>query len=55
MRLEGAQRVAAALAILLATGGLAWATMDAGRLRGGVLVILAGFALRIALARRQVE
>ena len=52
MRLEGAQRVAAALAILFATGGLAWATMDAGRVRYGVLVILAGFALRIAVVRR---
>ncbi len=53
MRLEGAPRVAAALAILAATGGLVWATMEAGRLRYGVLVILAGFALRIVLARRQ--
>ena len=55
MRLEGRERVLVALAILLATGGLAWATMDAGRMRYGVVAILAGFALRIALFRGRAE
>ncbi len=55
MRLEGARRMVVALVILAATGGLAWATMDAGKMRYGVLVILTGFALRIALARRRAE
>ena len=31
------------------------ATMDAGKIREGVLVILAGFAVRIALAARYVK
>ena len=52
MRLRGARRVGVALVILAATGGLAWATMESSRLRYGVLAILAGFALRIALVRR---
>ena len=55
MRIEGGKRAAAALAILLSTGALAWATMDAGKVRDVVMVVLGGFALRIALfaARRQ--
>ncbi len=53
MRVEGVRRVAVALAVLLSTGMLAWATMDAGRVRDGVLVLLAGFALRIVLLGRR--
>ncbi len=53
MRVEGGKRVLVALAILACTGGLAWATMDAGKVRSIVLVVLAGFALRIALVRRE--
>ena len=54
MRVEGARRVGLALSILLCTAALAWATMDAGKVRGVVLVVLAGFALRIVLARHKV-
>ena len=53
VRVEGVRRVAVALAVLLSTGALAWATMDAGRIRDGVLVLLAGFALRIVLLGRR--
>ena len=45
--------MAVALAILACTGALAWATMDAGRIRALVLVLLAGFALRIVLVGRK--
>ncbi len=50
MALEGGKRTLAALAVLLSTGALAWATMDAGKVRDVVFVLLAGFALRIVLA-----
>ena len=50
MQLEGSRRLAVALAILVCTGALAWATMDAGKVRDAVWVLLAGFALRIVLA-----
>ncbi len=53
MRIEGAQRTVVALGVLLCTAGLAWATMDAGAIRNVVLVLLAGFALRIALVGRR--
>ena len=53
MQIEGVRRVALAVLILVCTGAFAWATMDAGKMRDGVLVILLGFALRIALVRRQ--
>ncbi len=53
MRVEGARRTWIALGILAATGVLAWATMDAGKIRGVVLVLLAGFALRIVLVGRK--
>ena len=55
MRREGWQRAGVAMAILLVTAVLAWATMDAGKIREGVLVILAGLAVRIALAARYVK
>ena len=52
MRMEGWQRAGIAVAILFCTAALAWSTMDAGKIREGVLVILAGFAVRIAFAAR---
>jgi hypothetical protein len=36
--------------MLAGIAGLSWITMDAGRLRDLVLILLAGFALRIVLA-----
>ncbi len=47
--MEGWRRAGMAVAVLLGTAALAWSTMDAGRMREGVLVILAGFAARIVL------
>jgi hypothetical protein len=38
------------LAILAGLAGLAWVTMEPGRIRLVVLVLIASFALRIALA-----
>ena len=55
MRVEGARRTGVALGVLVALGALAWATMDAGRVRDVVLVLLAGFALRIVLTGRKVQ
>ena len=43
----------AAVAALAVMAALAWATMDAGKVRDVVLVILAGFALRISLSGRR--
>jgi hypothetical protein len=40
-----------ALAVLAILAALAWYTMDAGRIRLLVMVLLGGFALRIALTR----
>ncbi len=53
MRVEGARRTWLALGILTCTGLLAWATMDAGKIREVVLVLLVGFAVRILLASRR--
>ena len=53
MRMRESHRFSIALAILALTAALAWATMDAGRIRDGVLVVLGGFALRIALTSRK--
>ncbi len=53
MKVEGWSRVLLALAVLGSTALLAWATMDGGRVRAGVLVLLAGFALRIVLITRR--
>ena len=52
MRLEGAGRTWVAIAVLACTAVLAWATMDAGKVRDVVFVLLAGFALRIVLVGR---
>jgi hypothetical protein len=55
MRLRGSQRAAVALGVLACTAALAWATMDADRIRTVVLVVLAVFAVRIVLAARRAE
>ena len=49
MRNAGNRRKLIALAFLVALGVLAWYTMDTGRIRLLVMVLLGGFALRIAL------
>ena len=49
MRLEGGKRKFVALTGLAILALLAWQTMDPGRVRLLVFVLLGGFALRIAL------
>ena len=49
MRFEGGKRKLVALAGLAILALLAWQTMDPGRVRMLVFVLLGGFALRIAL------
>ena len=49
MRIEGGKRKLVALAGLAILAVLAWKTMDVGRVRLLVFVLLGGFALRIAL------
>ncbi|HVW79307.1 MAG TPA: hypothetical protein VHB45_16960 [Alloacidobacterium sp.] len=49
MRVRGWQRKLVALLVLAMLAGLAWSTMDAGRVRMLVFVLLGGFALRILL------
>jgi hypothetical protein len=51
MRVVGAKRKILALAILAVLATLAWYTMDSGRIRLLVMVLLGGFALRIVLTR----
>jgi hypothetical protein len=51
MLLTGARRKYAALAGLAAIAALAWFTLDPGRIRLVVMILLAGFALRIGLTR----
>ena len=53
MALENGKRTLIALTVLLSTGALAWATMDSGKVRDVVFVLLAGFALRIVLVGRK--
>jgi hypothetical protein len=56
MPLTGARRKYAALAGLAAIALIAWFTLDPGRIRILVMVLLGGFAVRIALtafARRE--
>jgi hypothetical protein len=43
------QRKIVALLVLAALAGLAWSTMDAGKVRMLVFVLLGGFALRVLL------
>ena len=49
MRIADGKRKLAALAFLALLAALAWYTMDAGKIRLLVMVLLGGFALRIAL------
>ena len=49
MRVAGAKRKLLALAGLAVLAALAWYTLDPGRVRLVVLVLLGGFALRIVL------
>jgi hypothetical protein len=49
MQIAGRKRKLVALAFLAALAALAWYTMDAGKIRLVVMVLLGGFALRIAL------
>ena len=58
MRFEGVQRKVIALLLLAVLAALAWSTMDAGKVRMLVFVLLGGFALRVLLtagARRDEE
>jgi hypothetical protein len=56
MRVRGMQRKVIALLVLAALAGLAWSTMDAGKVRMLVFVLLGGFALRVLLtAGRQYD
>jgi hypothetical protein len=49
MQLSGARRKYAALAGLAAIASLAWFTLDPGRIRLVVMILLGGFAVRVAL------
>jgi hypothetical protein len=49
MQLTGAKRKYAALAGLAVIATLAWFTMDPGRIRLVVVILLGGFAARIVL------
>jgi hypothetical protein len=49
MGVRGIQRKVVALLVLAALAGLAWGTMDAGKVRMLVFVLLGGFALRVLL------
>jgi hypothetical protein len=49
MQVGGIQRKAVALLVLAGLAALAWSTMDAGRFRMLVFVLLGGFALRVLL------
>jgi hypothetical protein len=49
MQIAGSKRKLVALAFLAALAALAWYTMDAGKIRLVVMILLGGFALRIAL------
>jgi hypothetical protein len=46
------KRAAIAIGLLAILAAAAWKTMEPGRVRVIVLVILAGFALRVMLAAR---
>ncbi|HEX3437016.1 MAG TPA: hypothetical protein VHT24_09645 [Pseudacidobacterium sp.] len=52
MRVRGIQRKMVALLVLAVLAALAWSTIDPGRIRMLVLVVLGGFALRILLTAR---
>jgi len=49
MRIADSKRKLLALAFLALLAALAWYTMDAGKIRLVVMILLGGFALRVAL------
>jgi hypothetical protein len=49
MRFAGGKRKIMALTLLAVLAGLTWLTLDPGKIRLVVLILLGGFALRIAL------
>jgi hypothetical protein len=49
MRIADSKRKLVALAFLAVLAALAWYTMDAGKIRLVVMILLGGFALRVAL------
>ncbi len=53
MRVRGMQRKIVALLVLAGIAALAWSTMDAGKIRMLVFILLGGFALRILLTPGQ--
>jgi len=55
MRLTGNGRKLAALAGLAVLAALGWYTMDPGKVRLLVMVLLGGFAARIALSARTAQ
>ena len=56
MRVRGMQRKIVALLVLAGIAALAWSTMDAGKVRMLVFILLGGFALRVLLtAGRQYD
>ncbi len=55
MRVAGTKRKVMALTLLAVLAGLAWMTIDPGKIRLVVLILLGGFALRIVLARRSTQ
>ena len=55
VRLQGWRRKLVAVLVLVAIAGLAWTTIEAGKPRDVVLVLLAGFALRVVLTRAASE
>ena len=52
MRVSGARRKLVAIAFLAVLAALTWYTLDAGKIRLVVLILLGGFAFRIALTHR---
>ncbi|MGB7191411.1 MAG: hypothetical protein WBD10_14835 [Acidobacteriaceae bacterium] len=51
MAVAGVRRKAIALAGLAIVAALAWSTLDAGKVRLIVMILLGGFALRVALTQ----
>ena len=49
MRVRGIQRKVVALLVLAVLAALAWSTIDPGKVRTLVFVLLGGFGLRILL------
>jgi len=52
MRIGGGRRKLVGLALLAALAALTWYTMDPGKIRLVVMILLGGFALRIALTAK---